>query len=167
MKPELLSDRYSVRRLTKADTDEIFELCKKNTLYYEHCPPFVTEEAVQDDLIILPPGVSAEDKYYLGFFEDGKLIAVMDLIDGYPEKGVAYIGFFMTEVSEQGKGTGSRIMDSACKYLASCRFRSIQLAWVKGNPQAEHFWLKNHFAVIGERKSNAADHVIAAERKLL
>ena len=45
-------------------------------------------------------------------------------------------------------------------------FQRVELAWVKGNPQAERFWTKNGFQPIGERKSNAADHVIAAERKL-
>ena len=30
---------------------------------------------------ILPPGKSIEDKYYIGFYQEGKLIAVMDLID--------------------------------------------------------------------------------------
>ena len=29
-------------------------------------------------------------------------------------------------------------------------FRTIRLAWVKGNPQAEHFWIKNGFESLKE-----------------
>ncbi len=41
----------------------------------------------------LPLCKSMDDKYYIGYFENGCLIAVMDLIDGYPNAGTAFIGF--------------------------------------------------------------------------
>jgi len=43
---------------------------------------------------------------------------------------------------------------------------SIRLAWVKGNPQSEHFWMKNGFLPIKETSSTAAEKVILAEKKL-
>ena len=78
--------------------------------YYEYCPPFVTRQTIQEDMRILPPGKVIEDKYYIGFCQDGKLIAVMDLNDGYPEKLIVYIGFFMTDISVQGRGIGTEIL---------------------------------------------------------
>ena len=118
MQVELLSDKYKVHILTNKNVDEIYDLLSKNILYYEYCPPFVTRQTIQEDMRILPPGKVIEDKYYIGFCQDGKLIAVMDLIDGYPEKLIVYIGFFMTDISVQGRGIGTEIIDYLCRYLS-------------------------------------------------
>ncbi len=42
----------------------------------------------------------------------------------------------------------------------------VRLAWVKGNPQSECFWLKNKFTIIKETTSTVCNSVILAERKL-
>ncbi len=154
---ELFSDQYKVRKLTRQDIDEINQLMSKNSLYYEYCPPLVTRESIREDM---------GDKYYVGFYQDKKLAAVMDLIDGYPEKEIAYIGFFMVDTTLQNRGTGTAIIDCLCGYLSEQGYSSARLAWVKGNPQAEHFWLKNKFVQLRETTSNAADEVILAEKIL-
>ena len=161
-----LSDKYIVKKLEDSDIQDIFELCRENKLYYEYCPPAVTEESIKRDMDALPPGIAINDKFYIGFYTDGKLIAVMDLIYGYPEKKIAYIGFFMTNVKIQKRGIGSEIISELCCYLKQEGFVSVRLAWVKGNPQAEHFWLKNLFAILGETTGNVSDSVILAERRL-
>lgn len=166
MEISLLSDRYRVRRMTENDIAEIYALCSKNTLYYQHCPPFVTEAAIAGDLKALPPGKGYTDKYYLGYYEGEKLIAVMDLILRYPDKDTAFIGFFMTDVSVQKAGVGSGIIDALCACLSGVGFSSVRLGWVRGNPQAEHFWKKNHFRETGA--SYDTDHytVIIAQRRI-
>ena len=160
------SEKYEVRRLTTDDIEIIYRLCKMNPLYYEYCPLAVSRESVAEDLKALPPGISMEDKYFVGFFAGDKMIAVMDLIDGYPAKEIAFIGFFMTDAGVQNQGIGSRIIEEMAGYLKKEGFRRIRLAWVKGNPQSEHFWLKNGFKPIKETSSTAADHVILAERMI-
>ena len=105
------SKSYHVRMLTERDIPLILALCEKNTQFYEHCPPFVTEESIRDDMCALPQRKMDEpqDKYYLGFFDDAEqLVAVMDFIDHYPTEQSCFIGFFMMERSVQGHGIGSR-----------------------------------------------------------
>lgn len=166
MQIELFSDKYKVHTLTGKNIDEIYHLLSQNVLYYEYCPPFVTRQAIVEDMRIVPHGKTIEDKYYIGFYQDGKLVAIMDLIDGYPEKHIVYIGFFMTDISVQNHGTGTEIIAYLCEHLCTLGYESIRLAWVKGNPQSEHFWLKNGFTPLMETTSNVADEVILAERKL-
>ena len=55
---------------------------------------------------LTPPGIDLKDKYYVGYFHNETLVAVLDLIDGWPSKEVAYIGFFMMNHSYQGKNVG-------------------------------------------------------------
>ena len=98
------SKTYQVRRLGRDDVDAIYELCRENRIFYRYHEPFVTKESILDDMEALPPGKSREDKYYVGFFEGGSLVAIMDLILGYPEKSIAFIGLFMTDVRYQHRG---------------------------------------------------------------
>lgn len=166
MRIELFSEKYMVQELSDKNVDEIYELCSNNNLYYEYCPPFVTRQGILDDMRGFPPGKTVEDKYYVGFYQQEKLIAVMDFIDGFPQKEIAYIGFFMTDASIQNRGLGTEIIEFLCKHLVDLSYKSIRLAWVKGNPQSEHFWLKNYFRPIKETKSNVSNEVILAERIL-
>ena len=93
MNIQSLSTKNAVRRLTDADIPEVFALCEGNPLYYQFCPPFVTEESIQRDMVALPEGKTEKDKHYLGFYLEDRLIAVMDLIAGYPKAETAFIGF--------------------------------------------------------------------------
>lgn len=166
MKIEDLSKKYKVRRLSVNDIEEVYHLCSKNTMYYEYCPPFITMEGVKEDMEALPPGKNYEDKFFLGYYENEVLIAIMDLIVGYPNEKTIYIGLLMTNVSIQGRGIGTTIIQELCEYCKMQGYERIELAWVKGNPQSEAFWKKNGFTPIEERSSNVAEHVIAAELRL-
>lgn len=114
----------------------------------------------------LPPNKEAFDKHYVGYYEGEKLIAVMDLIMEYPDETTAFIGFFMTAVSVQNMGIGSSIVDDLCRYLSDIGLLSVRLGWVKGNPQAEHFWHKNKFMETGITNESDNYTVIVAQRIL-
>lgn len=145
-----LSSKYQVRRLTKEDIRMIYEFCLKNQQYYEYCGKQLTVERIESDLRIAPPGIDISDKYYIGFFEDDTLVAVMDLIDGYPDEESAFIGFFMMNMDFQGKGIGSFIVSEAFAYLKNKGVAVVGLGIDKDNPQSNHFWKKNGFSVIKE-----------------
>lgn len=160
------SNRYQVKKLTENDAEIVYSLCKQNRFYYEFCPPPVTIESICEDMRKLPPKKSSHDKYYIGWFDDGRLIAVMDLIDGYPNAQTAFIGFFMTDVSVQGNGIGSAIMKELCAYLCTHHYAAVRLGWVKGNVQSESFWHKNHFVETGVTCETDGYIVIVAQREL-
>lgn len=145
-----LSTRYDVRCLTESDVDEVFELCRGNTQFYQYCEASPTREQVLNDMRITPPGIAPSHKYYVGFYRQRTLVAVMDLIDGYPEPKIAYIGFFMMNSLHQGKQIGSSIIGEAAQYLKGTGKRAIRLAIDKANPQSTHFWKKNGFTVLRE-----------------
>ena len=152
MNIQSLSTKYVVRRLTDADIPEVFALCQGNPLYYQFCPPFVTKESIQRDMVALPEGKTEKDKHYLGFYLEDRLIAVMDLIAGYPKAETAFVGFFMVDQAWQGKNIGTGIISEACCALKEAGFSEVGLGYAKGNTQSEAFWLKNHFVKTGVEK---------------
>ena len=55
---------------------DILRLSESNPMFYEYCPPFVTRESILNDMKALPQGKTDAEKYYIGFFEGQKLIAI-------------------------------------------------------------------------------------------
>lgn len=145
-----LSNSFTVRKLDTNDVDEIYELMRKNTLYYRYHPPFVTKQSIVDDMKALPPQKNYDDKYFVGFFDDTQIVAVMDLVLDYPSEHTAFICFFMVDKTQQGKGIGTKIIKAISKYLKTNEFRFIRLGVDRGNPQSNSFWTKNNFRKIAE-----------------
>ena len=160
-----LSSTCDVRMMRDEDADEILELCLGNEVYYLYCEAKADREQILSDLHVTPPDIGREDKHYVGFYREGELIAVMDLIDGYPEKGIAFIGFFMMKKSCQGQGIGTRIIEEVCAYLKMIGKKAVRLGIDKGNPQSFHFWKKNGFLVTREVEREGWI-ILYAEKKL-
>lgn len=163
---ESFSKKYTVRELKEKDISIILSLCKSNPVYFEYCPPMINEAGVLEDMFALPPQKSLEDKYYVGYFENDKLIAILDLIKDYPNVNTAFIGLFMVDAAIQKKGIGSFIIKELFRYLKEENYRYVELAWVKGNKQSESFWMKNGFEIIEERQDQNEHKVIKSRFNL-
>lgn len=168
MKMELskLSKQYDIRFLKTEDIDTILELCSQNKLFYQYHPPFATKESIMEDMQALPPGKDEKDKFYVGYFEGNDLVAVLDLILGYPDEKAAYIGFFMMNKEYQEKGIGTQIISECAEYLKGLHFEKIRLAIDRGNPQSKAFWTKNKFVKTGEEAENEFSVYVLLERSL-
>lgn len=156
-----LSNQYTTHRLDVFDVDDVVRLCQQNTVFYEYTEAHPAKENILHDMNATPPGIEPADKYYFGFYEGTDLIAIMDLIDGYPEKDIAYIGFFMMDVKHQGKQIGSSIICEVISYLRTTGKTAVRLAIDKGNPQSTHFWTKNGFKAIKEADVNGWRKLVA------
>ena len=117
MKIQEITNKFNVKRISEENVEEILALCEKNELFYQYHPPVATRESILDDLNALPPNKEMKDKYYLGFYMEDSLAAVMDLIVDFPEEKVAYIGFFMVEMELQGQGIGTKVISDCMDYL--------------------------------------------------
>ena len=143
----LFSKKYYVRKLQKNDIDQIYDLCSKNHLYYQYRPPYVTRKSIESDMMALPNNIDIKDKYYVGYFKNEKLIAVLDLIDGYPKKDTVFIGFLMIDISVQKNGVGSAIVNELIDYLTTLKYKEVRLGWINGNLQADTFGLRMVFVL--------------------
>ena len=82
--------------------------------------------------------------------EGDVLVAMMDLILGYPSDEISFIGLFMTNVQYQNKGVGSQVIREVCDELKQLGYQKVRLGVDKGNPQSHAFWKKNGFSQIAE-----------------
>ena len=145
-----LSTQYRARYMDDSDADALLNFCLQNDQYYRYCGKQPSRELILHDLHITPPNTSADAKYYIGFYDGDILVAIMDLIDGYPDSDTAFIGFFMMNRQLQGRQIGTSIIQELCLYLKETGLERVLLGIDKENPQSNAFWAKNGFSVIRE-----------------
>ncbi len=61
------------------------------------------------------------------------------MILDYPNSSTAFIGLFMLDKSDQGKGTGTSIINECFSYIETLGYSCVRLAFAKGNRQSEAF----------------------------
>lgn len=145
MKIEDISIKYKVKRLEEEDINEIYGICKENETYYKYYKETPTLENVKLSFTELPEGKTLRDKYFLGFYYNKELIAVADLIAGYPDVETLFIGWFIMNKKYQKRGIGSEILNEVLSFAKNEGFKRSKLGYIKGNKESEGFWIKNNF----------------------
>ena len=163
---ERASAHYSVRLLTEADIPELYRLCVSNPRYYGYMRCAPDPETLKGELIALPPGRTLEDKYFAGIYRDGRMIAILDLITGYPNPKTAFIGWFMVDSALQGNGIGRGFIAELCAYLKDSGFDQIRLGCIEDNAEGRRFWERNGFCYTGNQYSTEHYTVLVLQKSL-
>lgn len=138
---EINNKKYIIRNLHLEDKDIIQNLCEECLDYYN----IVSGEAPKEDswkeiLEDLPPGKTYEEKYALGVFRDECLIAVVDLVKDYPEKGEWIIGLLLIHPNERRKGLGEKINNLISEIVKDNGGVKLRIGVVEDNCKALNFW---------------------------
>lgn len=160
-----LSTCFKAEEATLADVDRLFPLYSSNRHYFDFFSLDCTKEQLREDMTVLPKGCSKEQKYFLTFSRD-EMIALLDLITGYPDDSVCYIGLFMVHEKYSGQGIGTRIITELCRFLKASGFSAIRLAYGKDYEPAAHFWMKNGFSPLREATLDKYGELIVAQHML-
>ena len=138
-----ISKTYTVRMLNDEDLDSILKLCQGNTVFNQYWKEEPTKELLQDDMHSLPDGAEINNKYYMGLYKDNLLVAIMSYIDQWPTSDAGCLEFFMVDISFQGKGTGTSMLQEFFDYLKDIGRTRVVFGVVADNPQANNFLAKN------------------------
>ena len=90
-----------------------------------------------------PPGLPAQHKVVLGAYDDaGDLVAVVDVLRGWPDARTAHIGLLQTHPAHQRRGVGRRthelLLDWVARWPEVERLRATIVA--TNAPFADPFW---------------------------
>jgi GNAT superfamily N-acetyltransferase len=131
----------------ETDISDLFTLLKQAEAYsilVEGAPPSI--EDAHENLSELPPGKTAADKCFYGIWQAGCLIGCADLIRGYPEPDIAYLGLLLFADSNQGKGHGVQALNHLFRLARGCA--RMRLGVIAGNVRGLSFWKREGFGEI-------------------
>ena len=100
----------------------------------------------------LPPGKSMDDKFVLGIFLDGRLVGCAEVLRGYPEPEVAYIGLLLFAEAHQGQGLGRKALGEVFDLAAGWGCGKVQLAVIASNRRAHAFWSREGFTELRRKQ---------------
>ncbi len=163
---QALATDYNVQKITPADISDVYTLCKSNMKYFEYMRSIPTVESLTDVISELPDGKEETDKHFVGFYEGERLIAILDLITGYPENDDAFIGWFMVDAEMQRQGIGSQIFADVRAAMKAQGFDYLSLGCVKDNTESIAFWKAQGFTPVGEETDKGEYTLIKMERAI-
>jgi len=145
-----LSTAHEVRVITQADISDVYALCKSNQKYYERTNTAPTVESLTEIISRVPEGAGPNDKHFVGFYDRDRLVSVLELITGYPEKDDAFIGWFMVDGRLQRQGIGSQIFADVRAAMSAQGYDYLSLSCEKENDEAMAFWRAQGFKATEE-----------------
>ncbi|WP_350279534.1 GNAT family N-acetyltransferase [Kribbella sp. HUAS MG21] len=127
-----------LRPITPEDVDAVQELLESDPGYAERItgyPPGASD--AQSLLMMRPESLPEESKVVLGAFEADQLVAVVDLLRGFPNDHTAFIGLLEVHATHQGRGYGRTTYQLAQQYVETTwpEIRTMRLAVVDTNAQ--------------------------------
>lgn len=143
-----------LKRINISDVEELQKVFERSHQYTFNVDgiDYVPEDSARSALVALPPNITNENKYVFLIKYGDENIGAIDLINGYPSNGIAYIGLLILCEDMQGKGLGRKAYEALESYiLDELGVGKIQLSYVVSNP-VENYWLKLGFHRVGEKK---------------
>lgn len=159
------SSEYDVRRITENDISAVYKLCRENKHFYRYLGRVATKESLTE-IISNVSDDSKNGKYFVGFWDDDKLIAIADIIVGYPESNNAFIGWYVVEGNMQRQGIGSQIFADIRANLKTIGIDYISLGCVKENEVAMMFWKNLGFILTNDEKQVGKHTVVTYEKHI-
>ncbi|VWC63722.1 GNAT family N-acetyltransferase [Burkholderia lata] len=106
------------------------------------------EEDVDDFFVGKPAGKDAADKSVFGLFAGKDMIGCADVIRAYPTDDCLWIGLLLFSDGHRRRGYGKAAVALLAEMAREWGHRTVQLAVISTNPDAEAFWRREGFAEI-------------------
>ena len=147
-KLKLSHRNYDFKQVNMDIINDVYEMMKKNTYFYEKCEETCSLQYCIEDITNVPPNIKIENKEYYAFYEDKQIVGVIDYITGYPTQDCLFIGLFMLDVKYHKQNVGATIIQSLLAIAKEEGFKEVRLMCYKNNEVGATFWRKMGFVSI-------------------
>ncbi|MBE6470961.1 MAG: GNAT family N-acetyltransferase [Coriobacteriaceae bacterium] len=162
-----LGTGYEVRRLTEADITDVVLLMRSNRRHWRKMGVKPSRSRLTEIISSVPGATGGEDSYFVGFYDDdADLVAVLDLICGYPEPDDAFIGWFMVDDAQQGRGVGSSIFADVRASMKAQGYDHLEVRCPKESAPSLAFWQAQGFELDGTQSDGGGYTVVGLQRDI-
>jgi len=139
--------RYQEIREEK-ECRQAYEIYRGNRKYFKLVSGSSPKpEMIQEDRLAAPEGFDLHRKKYGLYLAGDTPVAVVDVLEGFPQEDTYLIGLFMIDADLQGKGIGQMLYRQMEKQAVGAGYRKMRLGVVEGNDRALAFWENVGFTV--------------------
>ncbi|ALO03541.1 GNAT family N-acetyltransferase [Lactiplantibacillus paraplantarum] len=132
---------FKIRLLTLADQEALLALEQSNPRYHQYFSPEpLTMTEIRHDLTAHPDEIAAAQKQVFGFYLANRLVAVLDLLNQYPQEQLLFVGLLMVNQTYQRKSVGQVIMTGLMQAALQSNITAIQLTRVTADDGVARFW---------------------------
>ncbi|HTA21027.1 MAG TPA: GNAT family N-acetyltransferase [Polyangia bacterium] len=135
-------------RLTNADLPRLLQLCRSCSDFYaliEGQPP--SDETAAELLGPLEDKYARGTRHVWGVEKDGALIAVAELLEGYPSSHDWYIGLLLIAPEHRRQGLGTQLCAGLVRWMGERSASVVRLVVHQQNAGARAFWDRQGFIV--------------------
>lgn len=144
---------FQVRPLIVADVPALQGLFDEDPEYFEiNGRAFPVEEM----RTALPPGRTFDDKLTFVLERGGRPEGMIDIIRGYPDPHVWYLGFIFLSKRVRGGGEGRRCLHALYDWVRAQGGTVIRLGVVEPNAKARHLYATEGFEMEAVREADPA-----------
>jgi ribosomal protein S18 acetylase RimI-like enzyme len=140
---------------TAADVPAIQRLLELDPDYFARVDqaPIRPDEGAQT-FAERPPTCALEQKHLFVMRSadgSGAIDAIIDLLEGYPEPHIWYLGLIFLAPAVRGAGLGTRLLDEAYAIVTARGGRALRLAVASTNPDARRLYERLGFQHVARR----------------
>ena len=138
------------KRLDRSDDAAIATLCRQCSAFFT----LVAGDATADErarvlLESRPPTVALAHKHLIGLERDGALVAIVDLLEDYPEPREWYVGLLLVIPDERARGVGTAVWSALEGWIRAEGGLHVRLIVQEQNPPGALFWRAVGFTASG------------------
>ena len=163
-------ENYSARLLSENDLPMVQTFFEDNKDYFiltgsSGPEPNEAEQMLNE----LPEGKSKDDKFWIGLFDNEKIISFIDVVQNYKSEGEWIIGHYIIDINYRHKSIGSKLLNSLENILISLKANGLRVVVQEQNEAGFSFWTKMGFSEILRTKQEVfkdKDNIIVMTKKL-
>ena len=145
---------HEIVTVSEKNFEQVFEVYDTNQDFFLLTQgKEATIESSINDINSVSPNFDISQKTYISLWQDGSVVAVLDLLKGYPAQEDIWIGLLLIHGDLHGKKIGSRIITAVLNAAKIVGYRAAQLGVIENNVKALAFWQKQGFEKIRTKEN--------------
>jgi RimJ/RimL family protein N-acetyltransferase len=141
---------FTIEGLIPADAprlQSLYEACSDYIILEQGEPP--TPNAAELEFSALPPNRTTDNKFMFGLVDTGgTIVGLLECNRGYPDEECWWVGLFMLNPRQRGKGIAQTFFEAFTRWVASQSAKRLELAVITTNERAYRFWKAQGFDII-------------------
>lgn len=140
---------YTVEPITPQTVDRVAEVYASNRAYFmltEGAP--ASREDCLRDIEAVPAGRDISDKVFVSLADEQGVVAVLDLLAGYPRTDGVWIGLLLVDQGRHRQGIGRAVTEGVAAAARRKGYAVLQLGVVAENKRGLAFWGRQGFTEV-------------------